>query len=292
MEFAAALTQAALGSLPALIVPLIVMVPYVIAEQLRPARERPGWRDYGFNILLSVFAIYLALPAGVLAGMVSTSLHAALPWHPIVIPFERMAAAGPLGILGKIAALTFIPLLIHDLWFYWSHRIEHRIGVLWEFHKLHHSDERLNCSTWARDHFLQNSWRAFFTVLTAGLVFDLSAVEAGEAAIYSGLFLMCLSMFYHSAIRVQVPWLDRVFVTPQVHRIHHSIEPQHYNHNFADVFPFMDMLFGTYRKPERGVFPPTGLPGGELAGRSWWKAIVTPTAQGLRRLIGRNVLPG
>lgn len=291
MNFAAALTQAALGSLPALIAPPIFMVPYIIAEQLRPARERPGWRDYGFNIVLSAFAIYLTLPAGVLAGMLSTSLHDVLPWHPIAIPFERMASAGLLGVAARTAALTFIPLLIHELWFYWSHRLEHRIGVLWEFHKLHHGDERMNCSTFGRDHFLQNSWRAFFSVLTAGLVFDLSAVESGEAAIYSGLFLMFLSMFYHSAIRVQVPWLDRVFVTPQVHRIHHSIEPEHYNHNFADVFPFMDMLFGTYRKPERGLFPATGLPEGELAGHSMWQALAIPTAKGLRCVTGRSALP-
>ena len=46
-----------------------------------------------------------------------------------------------------------VPLLLHDAWFYWAHRIEHRVPLLWEFHKLHHSDELMNASTFARDKF-------------------------------------------------------------------------------------------------------------------------------------------
>ncbi|MCB2067380.1 MAG: sterol desaturase family protein [Erythrobacter sp.] len=286
MGFMQDLAAAAAGAIPAFFVPPIVMLPYILAEQLRPARERPQWRDYAFNIVLSAFAIYLTLPAGILAGMASEAVRSLLPWHPIAIPFDAMATAGLPGMVARVAALTFLPLLVHELWFYWSHRLEHRIGVLWEFHKLHHSDTRMNCSTFARDHFLQNAWRAFFSVFTVGLVFDLSAIEAGQAAIFSGLFLMFLSLFYHSAIRVEVPWLDRIVMTPQLHRIHHSVDPQDFDHNFADVFPFMDMLFGTYRKPQPGQFAATGLPDGELAGRSLWQALVQPIAGAFRRLRG------
>jgi Fatty acid hydroxylase superfamily len=103
--------------------------------------------------------------------------------------------------------MIFVPLLIHDCWFYWSHRIEHKVPILWEFHKLHHSDEQMNASTWARDHFLQESWRAFFSVFTLGLIVDLHLAEAGKAALYSTTFLIGMSMFYHSAIRVRLPWL-------------------------------------------------------------------------------------
>lgn len=66
-------------------------------------------------------------------------------------------------------------------------------------------------------------------------------------------------MFYHSAIRVHAPWMDRLLVTPQVHRIHHFTDPAHYNRNFADALPLFDIVFGTYRKPMRDEFPATGL---------------------------------
>ena len=85
--------------------------------------------------------------------------------------------------------MIFVPLFLHDFWFYWSHRIEHKVPVLWAFHRLHHSDERMNTSTWARDHFLQNAWRAFFSVFTLGMIVDLDLTEAGKAALYSNMFL-------------------------------------------------------------------------------------------------------
>jgi sterol desaturase/sphingolipid hydroxylase (fatty acid hydroxylase superfamily) len=117
----------------------------------------------------------------------------------------------------------------------------------------------MNTSTWARDHFLQEGWRSFFSVFTLGLIVDLSLKEAGEAAFYSTVFLIGLSMFYHSAIRVQLPWLDRILVTPQVHRIHHSVDAEYHNRNFADALPIFDIVFGTYYRPAREEFLATGL---------------------------------
>src|SRR5258708_31312097 len=84
----------------------------------------------------------------------------------------------------EILAMISAPLFIHDFWVYWPHRIEHKVPILWEFHKSHHSDERMNTSTWARDHFFQESWCAFFSVFTLGLIIDLHLAEAGKAALY------------------------------------------------------------------------------------------------------------
>ena len=73
------------------------------------------------------------------------------------------------------------------------------------------------------------------------------------------MFLVGLSMFYRSAIRVQLPWLDRILVTPRVHRIHHSVDADHHNRDFADALPIFDVVFGTYYSPAREQFPTTGL---------------------------------
>jgi len=264
------------------------LIPFIIAEQIWPVHARPRWRDYGMNILIALTTSYLALPLGILAGMWSADLRPHLPWKTFSLSFHNIAAIPVVGHPLEIAAMIFFPLLAHDFWFYWSHRIEHKVPVLWSFHKLHHSDELMNTSTWARDHFLQNSWRAFFSIFTLGLFFDLDFTDAGKAALYSFMFLAALSLFYHSAIRVQLPWLDRVLVTPQVHRIHHSIDPVHHNRNFADALPIFDILFGTYHPPAREEFPATGLGDEYRAPGSIWSAQIGPVWSAAKLLLPKR----
>jgi sterol desaturase/sphingolipid hydroxylase (fatty acid hydroxylase superfamily) len=263
-----------------------MLVPFIIAEQIWPVHRRPGWRDYLPNVLISSTTAFLAKPAGVAIGMASAGLREHLPWAPLSFSYGTIGAVPHVGGALEVFAMIFVPLFVHDFWFYWAHRIEHKVPFLWEFHKLHHSDELMNCSTWARDHFLQAAWIALFPTFTLSLVFQIPPAESGQAALLSVLFLSVLSMFYHSAIRVRVPWIDRILVTPQVHRIHHSVDPQHYNRNFADALPLFDILFGTYRKPSPGEFPETGLGPSDPSPRSLWQAQAGTAWRGLRALGG------
>jgi sterol desaturase/sphingolipid hydroxylase (fatty acid hydroxylase superfamily) len=76
--------------------------------------------------------------------------------------------------------------------------------------------------------------------------------------LFSGLFLL-FGLFPHMNARIDLGPLTRVILGPQVHRLHHSIDPAHFNTNFAGAFPVWDLAFGTYREPDRGEFPLTGL---------------------------------
>jgi sterol desaturase/sphingolipid hydroxylase (fatty acid hydroxylase superfamily) len=264
MSFVDTLVVSVKGSFPGVVYWLLLpLIPFIVAEQLRPVGKAPKFRDYWLNILISLSTAYLSLPSGIAAGLWSGKLRHVLPWKPLSFSLHHLGTVPLIGPGLKVLAMVFIPLFIHDCWFYWSHRIEHRVPLLWEFHKIHHSDELMNTTTWARDHFLQESWRAFFRVFTLGLFIDLQMREAGEVALYSTMFLVGLSMFYHSAIRIQLPWLDYILVTPQVHRIHHSVRAEHHNRNFADVLPIFDLVFGSFERPKREEFPETGL-GSEL----------------------------
>lgn len=221
--FAQILAEQMKGMFPGLLYwSLLPLIPFIIAEQLRPVGKAPGVRDYGLNILISWSTACLALPLGTAAGLWSARLHHLLPWKPFSFTFENIGSLPIAGPVLEVLAMIFVPLFLHDFWYYWSHRLEHKVPALWAFHRLHHSDERMNTTTWARDHFMQEVWNTFFSIFTLGLVLDLDLSEAGKAALYSQLFLRAQSMFYHSAIRVQLPWLDRILVTPQLHRIHHS----------------------------------------------------------------------
>ncbi len=237
----------------------LVNIPFIALEQIFPARERPRPGGYLFNFANSFLWLSLAMPLGMIANKAAQVVHQALGLEPFAIPLSGLGALPAIGPIVSVSAMIIAPLLVHDLWFYWSHRLEHQMKPLWEFHSLHHSDRQMNCTTSSRDHFLQNSWRSFFSIFTLGLLIDVDFKSAGEMAMLSTLLGSVLSMFYHSAIRIEVPWLDKVIITPQVHRIHHSTEPEHYNKNFGDFFPYMDMIFGTYEAPKRGEFPATGL---------------------------------
>jgi len=264
---------------------LVPLIPFIIAEQIWPVGKAPRFRDYGMNLLISLSTAYLSLPLGIAAGLWSAQVRHVLPWKPFSFTFHSIGTVPAVGPALEILAMIFVPLVLHDLWFYWSHRLEHRIPVLWAFHRIHHSDERMNTSTWARDHFLQNSWRAFFSIFTLGLIVDLDLAEAGKAALYSNLFLMALSLFYHSAIRVRLPWLDRILVTPQVHRIHHAVDAGYHNKNFSDALPIFDIVFGTYHRPARDEFPGTGLGPEFPAPRSLWAAQFGPVGAVVRMLL-------
>jgi len=263
---------------------LLLLIPFMVAEQLRPVDQAPRLKDYWLNILISLSTAYLSLPLGMAAGLLSGKLRHLLGWNAFSFSFHRIGTFPVIGSGLEVLAMILVPLFIHDCRFYWSHRIEHKVPFLWEFHKLHHSDEHMNTTTWARDHFLQEGWRAFFSVFTLGVLVDLRMSEAGKAALYSTMFLVGLSLFYHSAIRIQLPWLDRILVTPQVHRIHHAIDPRHHNRNFADALPIFDILFGTHERPVREEFPATGLGPESPAPRSLAKAQVGPVIEAARLL--------
>jgi sterol desaturase/sphingolipid hydroxylase (fatty acid hydroxylase superfamily) len=252
------------------------IIPFAVLEQIRPVGERPRVRAYMTNILVSVSGLVLSYPFGVLAGLWSGQVRAHLPWHPISFSFSDIGKLPTVGPTLEVLAMIVVPLILHEGWFYFAHRLEHRVPLLWEFHKIHHSDENMNVSTYERDHFLQTAFRAFFSVFTLGLVFDLELTDAGQAAFYSSVFLSLWSMFYHSAIRIELPWLDQVLMTPQVHRLHHSADPAHHNRNFADVFPVFDIVFGTFLKPNPGEWAKTGLGAEFPPPRSWWRAQLAP----------------
>ncbi len=261
------------------------LIPFMLMEQLRPVGEAPRWRDYSLNILIGLSTAVLALPLGLLAGMGSGALHRWLPWKPLSFSFAGLGGVPLIGPVLELLAMICVALFLHDFWFYWVHRIEHKVPLFWAFHRLHHSDERMNTTTYTRDHFLQNGLlRAFVPVFTLGLFVSTPFAQAGRMAFYSRMFFFLISMFYHSATRVSLPWLDRILVTPQVHRIHHSTDPQHYNRNFADALPIFDILFGTFHRPARDEFPATGLGAASPAPRSIGAAQFGPLADAARRL--------
>lgn len=236
------------------------------------------------NIFAAVAAGIIGIPFAYLTGGVAAWASQATGLQLSLIDPDQIGFGIPLlDQMIRTLAMIFVPLAVYDFWLAWSHRLEHKVPALWDVHQVHHSDRWMNPLTVFRDNFLQIQWRSFFSLLTIGLFVDLSFKQGGQAALYSQLFLFAWSAFCHSNIRVELPWLEGILVTPQYHRIHHSRRPEHIDKNFADVFPVFDILFGTFVRPRRGDFPETGLTSGEridgIVGivaapfTSWWRRI-------------------
>lgn len=133
-----------------------------------------------------------------------------------------------------------------DLVTYWFHRIGHLVPVLWRFHRVHHSDTKMDASSNFRSHPIEAYlWFGTSNIVAAG-VFGLDLFTLG---LY---YLVVTPLFFleHSNLRFPI-WLDRtvglVFTTPNLHKIHHDQDQYYTDSNFADIFILWDRIFGTYK---------------------------------------------
>jgi len=132
-----------------------------------------------------------------------------------------------------------------DLVIYLQHVLFHAVPVLWRLHRMHHADLEIDVTTGARFHPIE-------ILLSMGLKLGVvAALGAPAVAVLAfELLLNATSMFNHSNVRMP-GWLDRclrwIVVTPDMHRVHHSIVVRETNSNFGFNLPWWDRLFGTYR---------------------------------------------
>jgi sterol desaturase/sphingolipid hydroxylase (fatty acid hydroxylase superfamily) len=132
-----------------------------------------------------------------------------------------------------------------DLAIYLQHVLFHAVPALWRLHRMHHADLEIDVTTGARFHPIEI---LLSMCIKLGVVAALGAPAAGVLAFE--VLLNATSMFNHSNVRLPA-WLDRVLrwivVTPDMHRVHHSIAARETNSNFGFNLPWWDRLFGTYR---------------------------------------------
>ena len=159
------------------------------------------------------------------------------------------AEANGLGLLNQLAIPAWLELLVAivalDLIIYGQHVLFHAAPWLWRLHRVHHSDVAVDVTTGVRFHPLE---------IILSMLIKLAAVVAlGAPALGVMLFEIILnatSMFGHSNIRLPAS-ADRIaralLVTPDMHRVHHSIVARETNSNFGFNLAVWDRLFGTYR---------------------------------------------
>jgi len=140
---------------------------------------------------------------------------------------------------------TVLAVIVLDLIIYLQHVLVHFVPVLWRLHRVHHADLDYDVTTGARFHPLEIVF-SMLIKMAAMVVIGPSVL----AVIIFEVLLNATAMFNHG--NVQLPKaIDRVLrrwvVTPDMHRVHHSVREEEANSNFGFNLPWWDRLFGTYR---------------------------------------------
>ncbi|MBB4287193.1 sterol desaturase family protein [Roseospira goensis] len=218
-----------------------VLLSVALWEAVRPRRPRrqPRWLRWGNNLAL--------------VAVDTLALRLLLPVLAVGLALEAEARGwGLLNVLVVPEALAVVlSILLLDLVVYLQHVMFHAVPALWRVHRMHHADTEIDVSTGLRFHPVE---------IVLSMVLKLAVVAAlGPPAVAVLLFEVLLNataLFNHANLRLPAR-VDRVLrwvvVTPDMHRVHHSIRPEETHSNFGFNLPWWDRLLGTYRaQPAEG----------------------------------------
>ncbi|NJR16419.1 MAG: sterol desaturase family protein [Calothrix sp. CSU_2_0] len=226
----------------------IIYGVFILIERIRPVEPNQPFRNIFFN--LQWYVVYTLF--GFIINAIGIGVLVELIQHWLGGPYLKFPT--PHNLFEKIFGILLYFLIV-DFFYYWLHRLQHTNSFLWEQHKFHHSETSMNVTTTRRVHWLEEFLIIAFIVVPMSVLFRLQPLEAGFLAFIEILWLQ----FIHLNLRLELGILSRIIVGPQHHRIHHSFATEHLDKNFGLFFPIWDIIFGSYYRPIKGEFPPTGL---------------------------------
>jgi sterol desaturase/sphingolipid hydroxylase (fatty acid hydroxylase superfamily) len=196
----------------------------------KPAR----WLNNLGLVALNTLVLRLLFPAAAVGMAVYAAEH---QWGL----FNLLPLPVPLALILSIVLL--------DLVIWTQHLVVHKFPLLWKLHRVHHADLDYDLTTGARFHPLE--------ILLSMLIKFAAILVIGPPVVAVVIFEVLLNataMFNHGNVRLPLRldrWLRLVLVTPDMHRVHHSVEDDETNSNFGFNLSIWDRLFGTYRDQPR-----------------------------------------
>jgi sterol desaturase/sphingolipid hydroxylase (fatty acid hydroxylase superfamily) len=155
----------------------------------------------------------------------------------------------------KSGWLTFlVAFIVLDFAGYWVHRIDHKINFFWNSHIVHHSSEEFNLACALRQSISSFVKLFSFLLIPAALLGVPAIVIATVAPIH-----LFAQFWYHTRHIGRMGFLEKIFVTPSHHRVHHAINKEYLDKNLGQIFIFWDKLFGTFQEELPGMPPVYGI---------------------------------
>ncbi|MDY8136448.1 sterol desaturase family protein [Aquimarina sp. 2201CG5-10] len=140
-----------------------------------------------------------------------------------------------------------IAFFVADFSYYWMHRLEHEHRILWASHSVHHSSEDYNLTISLRLSIVEGLFEWIFLIPMVLIGFT------PFQAIVSLVLVAQFQTWIHTERIKKLGWLDEVFNTPSVHRVHHGSNDQYLDKNYGGVLIIWDKLFGTFQREEEKV---------------------------------------
>jgi sterol desaturase/sphingolipid hydroxylase (fatty acid hydroxylase superfamily) len=218
-----------------------VLLALVAAEHFWPRRGEPMRRRerWGVNlsiVVIDVLLVRLLIPLGATGAAILADVRG---WGLL-----QQVGAPPL----VEAALAFLAL---DALIYWQHRLFHAIPWFWRLHRVHHSDLEFDATTGVRFHPVE--------ILVSMLIKIGAVIALGAPAVAVIAFEVVLnatSLFNHSNLRLPAAAdraLRKLLVTPDMHRVHHSVHRHEHDSNYGFNLSWWDHLFRSYTdQPKEG----------------------------------------
>lgn len=219
------------------------------------------------------FALNTLLFGSLIAPMLLSSLTVARGTAGVLVeifgvPDEPLIA----GFVAQIAATGGV-VIAADLGFYVSHYLQHKVPILWEFHKVHHSAEVLHPIAAFRAHPVDQVIDTLLMGSMTGLILGVSAYSFGTSTglvtvvgmnAFVFLFNLAGAHLRHSHIWLSYgARLEHIFVSPALHQIHHSFATRHLDKNLGAMLSIWDRLMGTLYVPRGEEHLTFGLVEGE-----------------------------
>ena len=157
------------------------------------------------------------------------------------------------GLLSVKNPLTWvIAFLLYDLSYYWMHRMHHEIKILWATHSVHHHGEDYNLATALRQTSTGWLWKWIFylPMIILGIPGEVFITVAGINLVYQ--------FWVHTEHIGHLGFLEKIFITPMNHGIHHAKNKEYIDANYGGVFIIWDRMFGTYTARMPDVEPVYG----------------------------------
>jgi alkylglycerol monooxygenase len=226
--------------------PTILVIPgfaALVAVEANIARitgsdEYQETADTAANIALGFGSVGFGLLFGLFTGVIYVFLYQLAPYK---LPADAW---------WNWALLLFID----DLVYYWFHRISHESRFFWNFHVVHHSSSHFNLSVAGRQSWFSGiaHWIFYAPIMLMGFAPWMFALMHGFNLIYQ--------FWIHTKLINRLGWLEYIFNTPSHHRVHHGINDDYLDKNYAGVFIIWDRLFGSFvpetERPIYGILKP------------------------------------
>jgi sterol desaturase/sphingolipid hydroxylase (fatty acid hydroxylase superfamily) len=231
--------------------------------------ELTQWRSIGSITVLTLvlawetlapfFAYFTGIPGErVRHGLrnltlgIANSLLTGLGFAALWWATARWSEAHEFGLLNGVPmpgwARLAVAFLLFDAWMYWWHRMNHRIALLWRFHRMHHSDPKMDVTTASRFHLGEIALSSVLRVLVIALL----GLRIWELALYE-LAMFTVVQLHHANIALPARLdgaLRLIIVTPFMHKVHHSRWQLETDSNYSSLFSFWDRAFGSFRMRE------------------------------------------